>query len=420
MTSAPDREGVARYMPPAILVGGAAGNALSVARSLGRRGVSVFFLPDAPSAHSRYMRHVELPPALDRERAWLQFLTGPRSDHLRGAVLLACSDAGIELLVDHRDELSCRYVLDISDPVAQRCLLDKLQTYEKAVEAGVPAPRFWRAANLQEVQAHEDEYVYPLLVKPTLSHKFQAVFGAKYFRATSFEELVAAFAAARAHDLDVLLLEEIPGPDDLLCSYYTYIDEAGEPLCDFTKRIIRRFPLGEGLACYHVTDWNPEVRDLGRALLLHVGLRGLGNVEFKRDPRDGLLKVIECNARFTAANCLLVASGYDLGSFVYNRLAGVGQPPLSAQTYVRGLHLWSPGRDLRAFVALRARGELSAGSWLAGLAHRQVLPYFRWDDPLPALLGSLRWGDHAARVAARRLAGRRRPAHSAAEAEGPS
>ena len=56
------------------------------------------------------------------------------------------------------------------------------------------------------------------------------------------------------------------------------------------------------------------MRDLGLALFGHAGLRGVANVEFKRDPRDGRLKLIECNARFTAANGLLTASGIDLGA----------------------------------------------------------------------------------------------------------
>lgn len=386
---------------PAILMGGAGGNALSVARSLGSKGIPVFSLSDAHSVHSRYMRPIKLSAAIPQVEAWLQFLTDPRSENLRGSVLLACSDTGIEFLLQHRDELAPKFRLDISNPVAQQRLLNKLETYKAANEAGVPAPLFWTAETRDQVYAQQHDYVFPLIVKPLFSHKFQQVFGKKFFRASSFDELIKAYDVAQTNDLDVLLMEEIPGPDDLLCSYYTYIDEGGSVVCDFTKRIIRRFPVGEGLGCYHVTDRNPEVRELGLRLFRHVGLRGLGNVEFKRDVRDGQLKVIECNARFTAANSLLVASGCDLGLFIYNRLVGIPQRPLPP-TYPVGLHFWSPGRDLRAFLALRATGQLSLSEWLTGLAHRQVLPYFRWDDPVPALVGATRFVSHATRVGAQR------------------
>ena len=366
------------------------GNALSVARSLGRRGVPVYLLEDAPSSHSRYARRLAPPPASDRKESWVRFLLGPESGPLGGAVLLSCSDVGIELLMEHRDALAERFVLDISDVTAQRRLLDKLSTYEAAREAGVATPLFWTAADVDELLDRRGEYVYPLVLKPLYSHRFQAVFGDKFFRVEDLDGLVAAYRRAKAHDLDVVLLEEIPGPDDRLCSYYTYIDEDGEPLADFTKRIIRRYPENRGLACYHVTDWNPEVRELGLRLFRHVGLRGVGNVEFKRDHRDGLLKVIECNARFTAGNPVLAASGYDLALFVYNRLTGMPQPQLRGREYAEGLHLWFPRQDLHAFLELRSKGRLTLPGWLASLAHRQVVPFFSWDDPVPFVLEAAR------------------------------
>ncbi len=390
---------------PAILLGGAMGNALSVARSLGRAGVPVHVLEDAPASHSRYARRLRVPPAPDLQEAWAHYLLGPQAAHLEGAVLLACSDSGIELLMDRREELQARFVLDITDAGVQRRLLDKLATYEAARSAGVPTPLFWTAGSLDEVMSRRDEYVYPLVIKPLYSHRFQAVFGTKFFRAEDFDGLVDAHRHARDYGLEVVLLEEIPGPDDRLCSYYTYIDEQGEPLADFTKRIVRRYPENQGLACYHVTDWNPEVRDLGLKLFRHAGLRGVGNVEFKRDDRDGLLKVIECNARFTAANALLVASGYDLALFVYKRLAGLPQPQLKGRRYVEGLHLWFPRQDVSAFLELRNKGRLTAAEWLASLAHPQVLPFFSWDDPVPSVLEAGRLLAHVEALGRKRLRG---------------
>jgi D-aspartate ligase len=414
------RSGPAASLPPAILLGGAMGNALSVARSLGRRGVPVYLLEDAPSSHSRYARRLSPPPAHSRQDGWARFLLGPDAARLRGAVLLSCSDAGIEMLIEHREALAERFVLDVSDVAAQRRVLDKLSTYEAARDAGVPTPLFWSAVDRDEVLARRGEYVFPLVVKPLYSHRFQKVFGDKFFRAEDFEGLLAAYERARAHDLEVVLLEEIPGPDDRLCSYYTYIDEGGEPLADFTKRIIRRYPENRGLACYHVTDWNPEVRDLGLRLFRHVGLRGVGNVEFKLDHRDGLLKVIECNARFTAGNPVLAASGYDLALFVYNRLAGVPQPQLKDRKYTEDLHLWFPRQDSHAFLELRAKGRLTLLAWLRSLCHRQVVPFFSWDDPAPFLFETARLLRSAGRAGARRVGARSIESSGIAAPESPT
>ena len=175
----------------------------------------------------------------------------------------------------------------------------------------------------------------------------------------------------------------IPGPDDRLCSYYTYLDEDSRPLFHFTKRIIRRYPALRGTACYHVTDWIPEAVEQANRLFRYSGLRGLANAEFKRDGRDGRLKLIECNARFTAANCLVARSGFDLAAFVYNRLTGRAQAPL--ERYTLGLRLWDPVRDFQSFLELRRSGDLTFGRWLSSVLHRQTFPYFDRTDPLPSL-----------------------------------
>lgn len=377
-------------LPPAVLVGANEVTAISIARSLGRAGVDVRLLcrRGAVPSYSRYARRAALQESLPPQDAWRSYLLGAGTREVPGGVLLACNDDGVELLLDEHEALSRHYVLDVCDPVAQRAMLDKLATYRAAAEAGVPTPRFWAADTIDEVRAHRDEYTYPVMVKPLHAHRFKRAFEGKYLMANDFDELVGACERTGREGVRVVLLEVIPGPDDLLCSYYTYIDEQGSPHFHFTKRIIRRFPEREGFGCYHITDWEPEVRDLGLRLFRHVGLRGVANVEFKRDPRDGALKLIECNARFTAANGLLTASGYDLGLYVYRRLAGVPQPRLGDRPYRTGLRLWHPVDDLRAFLDLRRDGRLGLGSWLRSVMHRQVLPYFAWDDPLPSLVAT--------------------------------
>ena len=373
-------------LPPAILAGANMVTAMSLIRSLAGAGVDVRLLcrPGAVPSYSRYARRLPADGPGPQADLWLRYLLGPESDDLRGAVLLACNDDALELLLERRDALAEKYRLDVCDPGAQRAMLDKLATYRVAAAAGVPTPRFWPAASAQDVEAHRDEYAYPLMLKPLYAHQFKKVLAGKYLMAGDFEELMAAYRLVHEHGVEVVLLEVIPGPDDLLCSYYTYIDASGTPQFHFTKRIIRRYPEREGFGCYHITDWNPEVRDLGLRLFRQAGLKGVANVEFKRDPRDGRLKLIECNARFTAANGLLTASGIDLGAYVYRRLAGLSRPALDEVAYAKGLRLWYPLDDYLAFLDLRREGRLGLAAWARDVAHSQVLPYFSWSDPLPS------------------------------------
>lgn len=371
--------------PPVIVVGGNA-NALSIARALGRTGIAVHGLGvSAAAAGSRYLHAIDLGPGKP-EDALAEALLGPVTDGLRGAVVLAGNDVGLAVLASHRAELLARFRLDESDTRAQLEMLDKLATYRHATSAGVPTPLYWTVSSTDDLDRHRGEFVYPLIVKPLHSHEYQAAFpGRTKFRvAQDFAELRVEYSTLRAAGLAVLLTEQIPGPDDLLCSYYTYLDAAGTPTFDFTKRVLRRHPPGMGLGTYHLTDWNPEVRDLSLRLFKHVGLRGLANAEFKRDERDGTLKLIECNARFTAANTLVAAAGMDLAAHVYARI--LGEPHELPDRYVVGKRLLSPVEDVRSFLALRAAGRLSTVAWLRSLAHRQTFPYFSFDDPMPVLV----------------------------------
>ena len=376
-------------LPPAVLLGGDA-NALSAARSLHRRGIRVYAINE-PGANIRYSRCVQsiFPEKKGNfEESCAKFLLGNRSDYLAGAVVLAFSDAALQLLARHRDKLLGKFRLDLSDPAAQLTMLNKLSTYRQAVAAGVPTPKFWVAPAPAQVEALRDELVFPLIVKPLLAHKANKQFGQKHIQVANYNELMEALDSEHAAGVEVLLMEFIPGSDDRLCSYYTYLDETGTPLFDFTKRIIRRFPPGMGPACCHITDWVPEIVDPARRLFRHVGLRGLANVEFKFDARDGQYKIIECNARFTAANCLVAASGFDLSVFVYNRIVGLPQSPLT--TFKRGLRLWDPALDVLSFLKLRRRRQLTFAGWLRSLFHRQTFAYFAWTDPMPALARGVR------------------------------
>lgn len=375
-------------LPPVILLGGGA-NALSVARQLGRLGAAVYGLnePGAFARYSRFCRHVGVEGGNGAEDgvagAWTTFLLGRASDCLRGAVLLACSDAGIRLIARRRDELSRRYLLDDSEPRAQLTMLNKLSTYRAAAAAGVATPKFWVAETLGDLEAVRDELVFPLIVKPRLGYVFEARTGKKLLEVNDYGEVAAAVDAVAATGTGSVLMEKIPGGDQLLCSYYTYLDEQSQPLFHFTKRVIRRYPLMSGAGCYHVTDWVPEAVEPANRLFRHVGLRGVANVEFKLDERDNSLKLIECNARFTAADCLVARSGIRLAEFVYCRLTGRPLPDMSH--FQRGVRLWDPVRDFQAHLALRRRGELTTARWLASVCRRQTFAYFQWTDPMPAL-----------------------------------
>jgi D-alanine-D-alanine ligase-like ATP-grasp enzyme len=264
-------------------------------------------------------------------------------------------------------------------------MLDKSRTYALAREHGIPVPQTIPLRDRDQLEAAMEEIEFPCVLKPAHSHLFarRARTGAKVSVVNSPAELRATFERLSALELDVFVTEVVYGLSDEFVSYYGYLDAEGQSLLSFTKRKIRQNPPGFGIGTYHESTDDPEVAELGLRFLRAVGLKGLGNLEFKRDARSGELKLIECNPRFTLSNELIRASGVDLALFSYNRAAGYPTTPVTS--YRVGMRLWDPFNDLRAFIAYRRLGELSAWEWLGSLMYPQHFPAFRTSDPLPAL-----------------------------------
>lgn len=362
-------------------------NALSIARNLGARGVKVRIsnTRNALAMRSRYCAESYVAPGDDALKDfWRELLLGPGNERLLGQVIFGCNDPALEFLAEHREELRQRYLIVDQDPALQRQLLDKQATLELAEKAGVGAPKFWKINAASEVEAIRDQIQFPVMVKPINTHKFAKIFGRKLFIIQKdFSEVVEKVSLAHQHGMNVIVVEMIPGPDSLLGSYNTFMDPDGHAHYHYTKRIIRRYPVNRGGACYHVSEWVPEIAEAGQKFFKGIGFKGIGNVEFKRDLRDGRLKIIESNTRFVAAHELFVRSGAPTDWLVYCYLTKQELPVIDQ--YQQGLHMLYPVKDFLAYRELSQRGEINFIEWISTIAKPQILPVFRSSDPFPVL-----------------------------------
>ena len=365
---------------------------MPVARSLARAGIPTIALGhgDDPVRHSRFCdRFVDVGSGSGVQDRWLAWMA---QEALDGAVVLPCSDDALELIARHRarlEELGYRPI-EANDEVVLG-MLDKERTYALAREVGVPAPRTLLVRPGDGALQAARTIPLPCAIKPRHSHLFQRHFGlaTKAFIAVDERELADHLDRMGELGLEMIVTEVIPGPDHAYHSYYTYMDAQGHPLLHFTKQKLRQYPVGFGLATYHMSVRDEETREVGLRFFQGVGLRGVGNVEFKRDDRDGQLKLIECNHRFTAAHALVCRAGIDLALLAYSRAAGRPDPPVDS--YRTGVRQWHPVEDLRALRDYRRRGDLTTRAWAASLAHPQHFPLFSWSDPWPSLRSNARF-----------------------------
>lgn len=366
--------------PPAIVLGGGP-IAVPVTRSLASAGATVTVLGTSndPVGHSRACAEfVDLGSGDGVQDRWLEWLTDRRQD---GAVVLPYSDDALELSARHRATLfELGYRPAELDPEVTLAMLDKDRTYELARRIGVPTPRTAVSRPGDDVNVADG-----VRCRVRSSHGTRTSSrGTSGCARRHSTPTTGTSSRPNLERLGALGLEMIiPGDEDAFQSFYGYFDDRGEPLLQATKQRLRQYPPHFGLATYHMMSRDPDAIAAGMRFCQGVKLRGIGVVEFKRDSRDGELKLIECNARFTAATELVRHSGIDLARLAYERALGRRVAPV--RDYRVDVHMWHPIEDVRGALALRKEGELTAGRWLRSLLHRQHFPIWSWRDPMPTV-----------------------------------
>lgn len=382
--------------PPVLLFDGGT-IPLSVARSLGRQGIPVYSL-DIPENFARFSKYSKRIPFKENNiQAWVEWLTGKDSEPYRGAVIFPCSDYTMEMVARNRAQLEADYILPEANDTILLAMLDKAETYPLVKKSGVPIPETWIVRSREDIATIINQLSFPCALKPRFSHEFRGrQFINKLFIVNNKDELIHHFnqlyevGIRQKFRSDLIVTEVIPGEGDhQFQSHYTYIDENGMPLFHFTKRKLRQYPNFSGNGTYHISDWNPKVVELSMQFYKSVSYYGLGNLEFKLDPRDGKLKFMECNARLTLPTEVIRRSGFDITLFIYNRLTGQPLPPMLE--YRQGVRLIRPVRDFLAFQDAHRRGTLTWRQWLRSVLHRQHFEAFTWYDLLPWVMMGYYW-----------------------------
>jgi D-aspartate ligase len=314
-------------MKIAIILGGHT-MALGVVRSLGMMGVPVVLVHYSDhdfAYHSRYVKvSLRAPHPESSEKEFINFLCECGS-RFPGAVLFPVSDESLAAVSRNKKLLDQHFLVACTDWEISQRFIDKQFTYKLAEKCGVPAPRTMVPHSLEEIRSASKEFGFPCLIKPCQSHLFFDYFGRKMFRIESLERLEEVFSKTKDAGLEVMIQEIIPGDDINVINYNSYLWE-GEFLTEFTAVHIRNGPPWTGPPRVVVSRNVPEVIEPGRRILREMGFSGYSCIEFKRDSRDGLYKVLDVNGRHNLSTLLAVHCGINFPWQHYCHLSE-GTPP---------------------------------------------------------------------------------------------
>jgi predicted ATP-grasp superfamily ATP-dependent carboligase len=360
--------------------------ALGVVRSLGAAGIPSIVVryrhDDLAHASRHVIRDIRVPHPEQDPAGFVRALMRLGPD-LEGSPLIPASDETVVVTSRHKDELGRWFKVACPDgPIAER-IIHKEHTYALADEIGVAAPRTQLVGSEQDLERHRDRFTFPCLAKPSQSHLYQDHFGRKMVRVENMDELREACREAAEMGFEMLLQELIPGDDRQGVNYNSLRLPGAEPV-EFTAAKIRLAPRAFGPPAVVVSRDLPEIVEPARRLLAALGYEGYSCVEFKRDTRDGVYKLMEVNGRFNLSSLLMLRAGINFPSLVYRHLTTGELPSPARQT--NDIHWISGTKDIAYGIPELVRRPWSLRAFMEPYARRHVFAVFDRTDPRPSVV----------------------------------
>jgi predicted ATP-grasp superfamily ATP-dependent carboligase len=307
-------------------------------------------------------------------------------------LLLPLTDPSVEALLEHRGDLPPG-LLPFPGLATYRAASNKAHILTLAEESGFAVPETRTLARPEDSRSGlPDAGFFPAVVKP-----HRSVVGVDGRRRKLAVTAVADAAACRRTlaalppaAYPVLLQRHVAGAGE----GFFALRWGGRTVAMFAHRRLREKPPSGGVSVYRESiPLHARLVEPGLRLLDGLDWEGVAMVECKREAGTDREVIMEVNGRFWGSLQLAIDAGVDFPALLARCAAGEAVPAASHyHTGVRSRWFWGDVDHL--YLRLRDGG----GSRLrAVLDFLRVRPgrdreeIWRWRDPLPFLVETLRW-----------------------------
>jgi D-aspartate ligase len=359
---------------------------LGIFRSLGRLGVPVFAVDlerRRPASHSRFLRgRFVFDIAGSAPEAIVDHLLHVGSIIGRRAILIPTWDETAVLVSEHHAALSEVFLLPEQPPGLAASLASKKAMHAVARAHGIPTPGAAFPADIGDVRAFAAASAFPIVIKGIEGGRLKRRTGRSMAIARDHDQLEHLYVELEDPDDPNLMLQEyIPGGDEAVWMFNGYFDRDSACVVGFTGRKLRQTPPYAGVTSLGVCLRNEAVEETTVRWMKELGYRGVLDIGYRFDARDGSYKVLDVNPRIGATARLFVAqNGMDVARALY--LDMTGQPvPTAPQR--EGRRWMVEDGDLHSALTYIRDGRLTASQWARSLLGVREGAYFALDDPAP-------------------------------------
>jgi D-aspartate ligase len=303
--------------------------------------------------------------------------------NLKGWVLYPTRDELVAAFSRNHAELADFFRVPTPTWETVKWAWNKWNTYQLAEEIGIPIPRTWCPRNLKDLDQIETDL--PVAVKPAVKEDFFYATKAKAWRANDREELRRLFQEASVHtgSNEVLVQEIIPG--DGTCQFSSCIFfKNGKSIGSMEAQRWRQHPPEFGRAATYVQSVDRrELEEMSLRFLQAINYYGLAELEYKLDPRDGKLKLLDANIRTWGFHSLGYPAGVD---FPYLLFADQLGKPVQTCRGRAGVGWVRMVTDIPASILAIFAGSLKFSKYFQSFAGTITEAVFDSKDPLPSLV----------------------------------
>jgi predicted ATP-grasp superfamily ATP-dependent carboligase len=358
---------------------------LGIARSLGRLGIPVHRVGRerrAPAAASRYIAGWRVVPVTATDDETLQELTGLGRE-LGRPILIAADDAACVFVDDHAEELERDFLFPRQPTGLVRALSSKRGMYDLCHQHGIPTPPSVFPQSETDVLEHAQGSSFPVVLK-CINAADAPMSAARVLIAQNSEELISGYRQMETPGTsNVMLQEYVPGTPETVCMFNGYFDDRSDCKVGFTGKKIRQSPPYTGATTLGVCVANQTVQETTERFMKSIGYRGILDIGYRFDERDGEYKLLDVNPRIGGTFRLFVGdNGVDVLRAMHLDLTGRDVPatglPSGRRWIVEPL-------DLTSSIVYRRRGDIRLGGWLRSFRGVREGAWFALDDLLPFL-----------------------------------
>lgn len=285
------------------------------------------FKPKTYSLYKRQYDHLEI---------------GPLSDILKKIehdLVIPVGNKSVELisrLQQHKAILPKKEMIDLA--------ISKRLTAELAENLGIPVPKTYQIMHIEDIS--NLQLTFPCIVKGALEAGKNLISYPKNKK--ELHNAVTNFINDPSQQQTMPIIQEyVPGVGLGFFAFY----QKGILKRFYMHQRIRELPITGGSSTAAKTIFHPKGFEYGKMLLDKLEWHGPAMVEFRYDPLQDKLWLMEINPKFWGSTELGLAAGVNFGEFLLRTIKGESlQQNLSVDSYKRMQFFWPVDGDITALI----------------------------------------------------------------------